>query len=818
MHDLRGGVRSLRARPGFTIIAILTLALGIGANTAVFSVVNGVLLRPIQFNDSDRLVVFWNRSPGLNIAQDWLSPGEYFRIKSQTDLFQDTAIAFVNTFNLTGSDQSADPKPERVGGATVASSLFSVLQVNPNLGRAFLPEDDRTGAHTAIISDALWHRRFGADPAVVGRSIIVDGRDYTVTGVMPAGCRLNNETIPAYHPVDAIDVLMPLQLPESADNDLDHEDYTVLARLRPGITSVRAQAEVDTIVASLRQDHPDHYPPNSGFTVSVVPMLDHVAGDSKRTLLTLLASVVLVLVIACANVASLLLSVGASRRREIAIRSACGASRIRIVRQLLAETSLLALPGGLLGLLLAFWTISLLRSVNPGNIPRIGEINIDVTVMGFTFAATLLTGLLFGLVPALTASKVDVNETLKESGRGLRSGASAIKLRRVVVGAQVALCVLVLAAAGLLIRSFGHLRSIDPGFATTNVLSLRLSLAGSKYSDPLNREAFYDQMWERLRNLPGVISAGGVSQLPLSADLAWTPVWVEGYTPRPGEAVIQSDLHIASAGYFQTMGIPLIKGRYFDAHDTRASQRVAIIDEGFAEQLIPGQDPIGKRLKLGTKASESPWLTIVGVVKSVRQYGLDAGPRITCYFAHAQYPTSGMYVVVRSSSPAAGFVRAVSGEVAALDSGLPVYDISTMEQRLQHSLAKRRFSMMMLLGFGVIAVVLAVVGIYGVASYSVAERTHEIGIKMALGAGGGDVVRQVLSEGGGIILAGVAVGLLAALIATRLMAGLLYGVSASDPITFIVVPLILIGAGLIAEVVPARRAAAVDPIVALRYE
>ena len=820
LQDIRCGLRNLTAKPGFTAVAIMTLALGIGANTAVFSIINGVLLRPIPFKNSDRLVMFWNRSPGLNISQDWLSPGEYFDIKARADVFEDSTIAFVNTFNLTGLNQTADSRPERVGGATVSSSLFTVLQVNPAVGRAFLPEEDRPGASgVVIISDALWRRRFGADGALIGKSLTIDGRQCAVVGIMPPNCDLNNETLPAYRPVDDLDVLMPLPLPATAERDLDHEDYTVLARMRPGVTAAQAQAQVDGIVAGLRQDHPEHYPSNSGFTIGVTPMLEYAVGDARKALLMLLAAVSLVLLIACANVAGLLLSHGAARRQEIALRTALGATRSRLVRQFLTENLMLSFAGGALGLVFALWGISILKAINPANIPRIGEIDIDARVLAFTFIAVLFTGVLFGLIPALTASKVDVNDMLKEAGRGAQSGAGAARTRRFVVAIEIALCVVVLAAAGLLIRSITRLQAVNPGFSPMNVLSLRLTLAGTKYSDPANRSAFYDQLWERLQKLPGVVSVGGISQLPLSADLAWTPVWVDGYAPRPGETLIQSDLHIAAADYFHAMGIPLVKGRYFDEHDSKDGQKVAIIDEGFAEQLLPNQDPVGRRLKLGTQASDSPWVTIVGVVKSVKHYGLDAGPRITCYFAHSQYVSSGMYVVVRAAStPSSGLISAVRSEIGVLDPDLPIYDVSMMDQRLEKSLAKRRFSMLMLLGFGVVAVMLAVVGVYGVASYSVAERTHEIGIRMALGAAGRDIVKDVLMQGALIILAGIGLGLALALIVTRLMSGLLYGVSASDPITFVATPVVLLAVGLIAELLPARRAAAVDPMVALRRQ
>ena len=480
-HDVRFGMRTLAARPGFTAIAVLVLAIGIGANSAVFSVVNAVLLRPIPFTDSARLVLFWNRSPGLNIAQDWLSPAEYFDVKDQTQVFEDAAIAFVNTYNLSTFSPDGDSRPERVGGATVSASLFSLLGCDPSAGRAFLPEDEVYGAaRTAIISDSLWRRRFAADTHLLGQSIMVDGVDYTVVGIIPRDFALNNETLPAYHPVQNIDVLMPLRLPATAANDRDHEDYTVIARLKKGVTPARAQAAVDTVTARLRQDFSDHYPSNSGFTISVVPMLEHSVKDVKVALLVLTGAVGLVLLIACANVAGLLLSRGETRKQEIAIRTALGASRPRLIRQFLTENLLLSLIGGALGLLLALWGISGMRSLNPGNVPRVAEINIDPRVLAFALVTTVLTGVVFGLVPALKGSQVNVSESLKESGRDSHGGAASRRARGAVVVAEVAISLILLTGAGLLVRSFSRLQAVDPGFSAAGVFSMRLSLAGPK--------------------------------------------------------------------------------------------------------------------------------------------------------------------------------------------------------------------------------------------------------------------------------------------------------------------------------------------------
>jgi predicted permease len=815
LQDLRYGFRAFLAKPGFTAIAVVALALGIGANTAVFSVVNGVLLRPIAFKDSNRLVLLWQRSPGLNVAQDWLSPAQYFDIKTGTDVFEQTAIAFVNTLNLTGLSQQSDSRPERIGGARVSSTLFTLLGATPIQGRAFLSEEDQPGSpRTVIISNALWHRRFGADPGVLGRSLTIDGQDYTVVGIMPADFHLNNETLPAYHPVEDLDVFMPLPMPASADHDRDHEDYTVVAKLKPGITPAQAQTQVDTVVGRLRQDYPQNYPANSGFTISVVPMLDHAVREVRTALLVLSGAVAFVLLIACANVAGLLLSRAASRSQEIAVRAALGAGRIRLVRQLLTESVFLALAGGALGLVLAVWGTSALASINAGSIPRAGEINIDRRVLAFTLLSTLITGLLFGLVPALRASRISLNDALKESGRE-PAGAGHAATRSALVVAEIALSLILLAGAGLLIRSFIRLQQVSPGFETRNIMSLRLSLAGSKYAQSASRINFYRNLEDRIRALPGVESVGAVSELPLSGDLAWTPVWVEGYIPRPGETAVQSDVHTTGGDYFRTMGIPLVSGRYF--RDAEDSGSVAIVDQGFADHFLAGQDPVGHRLKLGTQAQDSSWITIVGLVKDVKQYGLDARPRITCYFAHNQNSRASMYMVVRAAT-ASGMLPALSGEVAALDSDLPVYDAGTIESRLSGSLGRRRFSMLMLGGFSMLALLLAVIGIYGVVSYSVAQRTHEMGIRMALGADSRQIAILVLRQGMLLAIAGVAVGLAGSLALTRLMSGLLYGVGPNDPLTFAAVSVLLVAVALLAQLIPARRASRVDPMIALRHQ
>jgi predicted permease len=814
-HDARYGFRMLVKNPGFTAVAVLALALGIGVNSSIFSVVNALLLRPIPFKDSDRLVIMWNHYPGLDIAQDWLSPGEYFDIKSQSEALEDVAIASGRSFNLTGTDA-----PQRVDGARVSSSLFSLLSATPAYGRVFLPEEDEPGKPlTAIISHQLWASRFGSNPDLVGKPITLNGQAATVVGIMPANFSLSKEVMPTVAGVERADVILPL--PFNAEDMRDHgsDNYNILARLKPGVTPAGAQSEMDAIVARLKEQYPDNYPPASGFTVSVIPLLEQVVGDIRLALLVLLGSVTFVLLIACANVANLLLARAASRQKEIAIRMAVGAGRLRLIRQLITESLMLALAGGGLGLLIAVWSLDGLRALSPGNVPRIDEISVDGRVLAFTFAVSLLTGIFFGLAPSLKASQVDLNETLKEGGRSSLGGPRGRRIRNLLVVAEIALSLVLLVGAGLLIRSFVALQKVNPGFSAQNLLTLRLSTAGPGYSKPDSRAAFFGQVWERLEKLPGVQSAGGVSVLPLGPGVSWGSIWVEGYTPAPGENDIQSDQRIASPDYFRTMQIPLIKGRAFDGHDSKDSQKVAIIDESFARRYWPGEDPIGKRLKRGGPGSEAPWLTVVGVAGQVKQYSLDAdSPRIAFYTPHSQEPSSQMYIVVRAASNPETLVGAVTAEIRAMDPDLPVYNVATMQGRMSDSLARRQFSTLLLGLFAALALVLAAVGIYGVMAYSVNQRTHEIGIRIAIGAQSSDVLRLVIWQGLTLALMGVGAGLAAAFLLTRMMRSLLYGVSATDPATFAVISLILMAVALAASALPARRAAKVDPMVTLRYE
>jgi predicted permease len=817
LHDLRHAFRVLARAPGFTATALLSLALGIGANTAIFSVINGLLFRPLPYRDADRLAVLWNRSPGLNITQDWFSPAQYFDIRTTNHVFEDVAVAIGQTVNLTGGIG----EPERIGTIQMSSNLLPMLGARPLLGRLFVPDEDSPGrADTAVLMYSAWERRFGRDPNVIGKSLNLNAKPYVIVGVLPADFTLPHENLPTLYGAEFGEILLPLPFAPSAGTTRNHEDYNVVAKFKPGVSVQQAQAEMDTITARLRRDHPEVYPPNGGLTFGVVPMLDQVVGDVRRPLVTLLGTVGLVLLIACANVANLLLARAVARQKEIALRTALGASRSRILRQLLTESVLLGLGGGALGVILSAWSLRWIHVLGTKSIPRLNGISIDARVLLFTLLLALGCGILFGLAPALRISALDLHESLKDARAS--SGAGAVwgrgrNARALLVTAELAISVVLLIGAGLLIRSFAALLRVAPGFNPSGVLTLNLTMSGGKYSDGRVALDAYRQLWDRLERLPGVTAAGAVSVIPLGAVWAWGPITVEGRTPPPGENFIQADERVVAGHYFEAMQIPLLHGRLFNQHDTQDAPRVVVIDEYMAQQFWPGQDPIGKRIRPGI-LGVGPWLTVVGVVGRIKQYTLDVDSRIAFYFPHTQVPQRGMNVVVRSGADPAALASAVKQEIRAIDPDLPLYDVRTMDQRVAASLATRRFSMTLLAIFAAVAVALATIGVYGVMSFLVNQGTREIGIRIALGATQRGILTLVLTRGMALAGGGVAVGLAGAFGAARLLRSFLFGIRATDPMTFLMIPLVLIAVVLLATLVPARRASRIDPIDSLRCE
>jgi predicted permease len=817
-RDLAYAVRMLAKSPGFTLAAILSLAIGIGANTSIFSIINALLLRPLPYRDADRLVILWNRSPGLNITEDWFSTAQYFDIKTGHHGFEQVAIAIGGNYNLTSKGE-----PERVGTIRVSSNLLPMLGQAAAVGRIFAPNEDSPGRPaTAVLSYGMWLRHFGADPKMIGKSVTLNAVPYEVVGIMPRAFSLPREVLPTLDGAEQADILLPLPMPLGAAQNRDHEDYNIMGKLRPGVSIAQAQAEMDTITARLRHDYPQTYPPNGGLTFGVVPLLEQVVGDARPTLFVLLGAVGFVLVIACANVANLLLARAVARQKEIAIRTALGASRLRIVRQVLTESMLLSLSGGACGVLLAFWSLHWIHVFGPKSVPRINDIGIDRVALVFTFVLSVFSGAVFGLVPALRVSRFDLHATLKDSNRGT-AGASAVwgrghNMRRMLVISELALCVMLLIGAGLLIRSFVYLENVSPGFNPNQLLTLELTMSGPKYDDPKAVGAAYRQLWSRLESLPSVTASGAVTSLPLSQMFAWGPITVEGRVPPPGENFINADQRVVGGHYFEAMEIPLRSGRFFNEHDTPASPKVVVIDEYMAQQLWPNQDPIGRRIHYGGITDKDPWETVVGVVGRVKQYTLDSDSRIALYLPQTQYPTRAMNIVLRSAADPAALAPAVKQQIHELDSDLPLYNVRTMNQRLDESLAQRRFAMLLLTLFAGVALALAVIGTYGVMSYLVNQGTREIGIRIAMGATHRAIERLIVWKGLALALCGVAIGTTGAFAVSRLMRSLLFGVTPFDPFTFVAISLLLTLVALLASYIPARRVAQIDPIVALRDE
>jgi predicted permease len=809
LQDLRLAVRMLRKNVVLTLVILASLGIGIGANSAIFSVVDALLLRPLPYPHADRLAAVWLHSPGIGILRDWPSPGQYIDIQNQNHSFDQMAIAQSRTFTLTGRDQ-----PERVDVLSTQSSLLTMFGAKPLLGRNLLPEEDIPGRPgVAILSYGAWQRLFNADPTIVGKSITLDAKSFTVVGVLERHFMLNSEVMPSEGPMDKVDIFLPLALGADAAQRRGDENYNIVVRLKPGVSVQQAQADIDIIANGIRvKDKRD-----ASYGMDVIGLQKQVVGDVRRALLVLLGSVSLVLLIACANVANLLLARAAAREKEVAIRTAMGAGWQRLARQLLTESILLALLGGVAGLLVARLSLLVVRTMNPGNIPRLDEIGINGAVLAFTFGLSLATGILFGLAPAWRAIKLDPNSSLKAGGRsGQSDGGLYVKrhrLRSLLVVSELALSLVLLIGAGLLIRSFVRLQSVAPGFTADNVLSMQFVVSDPKYKDQKVLAGFYHEVETRIAHLPGVAAQGTVSTLPLTGSVGWGGIHVEGYNPPSGQE-LQVDIRDASTDYFRTMQIPLVSGRFFSEQDNLDSQKVAIIDRKFAQRFWPNNDAVGKHVWFDPKKP----ITIVGVVGVVKQYGLDTDGKIATYFPMQQGPDRGTFLVVRSSSDDPGLANAISREIHAVDPAVVIYGVRTMNDRLHDSLARQRFSSTMLGAFASFALLLAAVGLYGVMSYLVTQSTHDIGILVALGARRANILALVVRQGMQLTLIGIFAGLIGAVALTRLIASLLFGVSATDFATFLTVPALLAVVAFAATVLPAWRASGVDPMVALREE
>jgi len=814
-QDLRYGARMLLKNPGFTLIAVLTLALGIGANTAIFSVVNGVLLRPLPYHEPEQIVTL------LHNGRQPVSPANFLDFQANSQSFTQMAAAEAWGATLTVADRA-----EAVSGLRMGEGLFALLGEQPLVGRALQAEDYQPGKdRVLVLSHKLWQRAFGGDPKIIGRQLTLSGESYTVVGVMPAQFQF-----PPFWATRA-EMWTPLDLRPRATNR-HGSSLRVFARLKPGVTLQEAQSEVDVMNKQLALAYPKA---NTGLNILVDPLNEKVVGNVRLALLVLSGAVGFVLLIACANVACLLLARAAARQKEAAVRVALGASRWRIIRQLLTESLLLSLGGAAVGILLAVWGVDWLTTLLAGNsssfsvrLPRLGEIKIDAMALGFTLAISFVTSLLFGLAPALAASKPDLNQTLKESGRGAAGGRR--RLRETLVVAELALALVTLIGAGLLMSSFLKLQAVDAGFNPRNLLTMTVSLAGaSQYVGPA-REAFYRQLEDRLRALPGVESASAINHLPLAGDTWGTPLTIEGRPlPPPGQE-IGVTFRVSRPGYFRTMGIPLRGGRDFTERDTFDAPGVVIINETLARRHWPSEDPIGKRVTLddprdNTRATQ--WLTVVGVVKDVKQMSWTDAPSNEIYLPFQQSRgfyagTSGQFapmtLVVRTAVEPQSLAAAAREAVRALDRNLPVSNVVSMEQVIADALWQPRFNLQLIGLFAGLALALAAVGLYGVMSYSVAQRTHEVGLRMALGAQASDVLKLVVGQGMKLALLGVALGLFASVALTRLMEKLLFEVSATDVMTFAVIAGLLTLVALLACWVPARRATKVDPMIALRHD
>ena len=801
MSDLRYGLRTLLKNPAFAGVAVLTLALGIGANTVIFSVVKAVILSPLPFGEPERIVGVFTINRAQAGELDVFSPANFSDVAEQS-----RALEAVAAWRYWGFDVSGESEPERLTAGRVSPAFFRALGVSPILGRVFLPEDDATGTeHVVVLGHGLWQKRFGGDPAICGRTIQLNGESHLVLGVMPRGFEF---------PAGA-EIWAPLGLNESQRQQRGSVFLEVLARLGQGITLEAAQSEMGTIASRLEKDYPG---PNTSLGMTLIPLHDQIVGSVRPALLVLSAAVTFVLLVGCANLANLLLASASARQREFAVRAALGASRGRLIRQLLTESVLLSLIGGGLGVLISLWGLSALAAFGPGNVPRLGEVSLDAGVLIFTLLLSVVTGVLFGLAPALGASRSDLQGALKAGARTAGTDLGRSRLRATLVIAEVALVLVLLASAGLMMKSFLRLRSVDPGFNPDRLMSLQFFLPQPRYPQDQSKIAFESRLLEKIRSLPGVVGAATASPAPIGA----IPMRFENEfriagrpEPEPGSMPV-ARYNRVGPGYFRTLGVPLLRGREFAPSDDAGAPAVAIISELTARRHWPDEDPLGRRIIIGERQPIT--MEIVGVVGDVKQISLDDTGRPTIYVPFSQRPSNSLNVMIRTSGPPADLAGAIKQQLWAVDRDIPADYLETAESLISRSLAQPRFTMVLLACFAGMALVLAMVGIFGVIAYSVTQRTQEIGVRMALGANRGDVLRMVLGHGMGLTAIGVALGLAGSAALTRYLSSLLFQVSATDPMTFGWVTLLLVAVALFASWIPARRATRVDPMVALRHD
>ncbi len=816
LNDLKFALRSLLKSPAFISIAVVTVALAVGANTAVFSLVNALLIRPLPYRAPGELVLLWEKFPAQGLERIPVSAPEYLDYTKQVRSMEVGGFDYVD-LNLTAGDM-----PERIAGADVSPNIFSLLGVEPIRGRAFTPDEFGEGHdNVVVISERLWKRRFDADPRIVGKDLQLNGRSFRIVGIMPARFEF---PLPLFNIQGAqfgqrVDIWKPLAFRKDDLESRGSREWAVVGRLKPGVSLTQAQAEIDTIVAGWYQRFPDNYNAATKFGATLYPFHEQVVGGMRTALLILSGAVAVVLAIACANLTTMLLARSSAREREFAIRVALGAGTGRLVRQTLTESVLLALLGGSAGALLALWGIDLLRGIGSHTVPRLGEVDLDGRVLAVTLFVSVATGILFGLVPALASAKPELTEALKEGGRGSTGGVRGNRIRSVLVAAEIALALVLLVGASLLIKSFVRLQNVDPGFDPKNVVTMEISLPVTKYPRGRPVGDFFAELVRRAGALPGVEAAAVTSILPLSGTNSDSSFAIEGTDPMQTKIFPDEEIRIVSPDYFKVMKVPLRSGRFFDQRDHADAPPSVIINQAFARKWFPEQDPIGRRITQDDpRKADAKWMTIVGVVGDVRHKGLDADPAPEYYQPHAKRPYRGMILAIRGKQDPRSLTSAIRNELRRLDPELPAANVRTLEEVTSDSIAPRRLSVALLSVFAAVALVLASVGLYGVISYLVVQRTHEIGVRMALGAQRRDVLQLVISHALKLVVLGTGIGLLLALFATRALGALLYNIGAFDVATFIEVALALGAVALLASSIPALRATRADPMIALTHQ